>query len=160
MEVTEMNLTQQQSDILQRVSSDHINYIYGSHYNLDGFLDRLGIHHQYQKEYINSRLRDSDDDGSSASVLVQIMIQELGKINKNKRIYPFDLGLRPLILDTLYNDKRELVENEYRKFIEENRFKGIKYRSGQISIPRIQCTTSNGNTIKYASRRFPNDMVK
>lgn len=153
-----MSLTQQQSNYLQKVSSNHVNYIYGSHYNLDEFLDRLGIMYLYQKEIIkNHIIKDSDDDGS-ARVFANAIIQELNKENKNKRSY--GLLADTIIIDSIYGCEQELVRNEYRKFIEEGRFKRVEYRCGSLSIPRVQCTKSNGNSIKYASRRFPNDMVK
>ena len=57
-------------------------------------------------------------------------------------------------------NNQEKIQNEYRKFIEENRYGRIKYRRGEISIPRIQCAQSNGNNIKYASRRLLDDMGK
>ena len=54
----------------------------------------------------------------------------------------------------------ERIQNEYRKFIKENRYGRVTIRNGQVSIPRIQCSKSNGNNIKYDSRRFLNDMGK
>jgi hypothetical protein len=56
--------------------------------------------------------------------------------------------------------KQERVKDEYRKFIDENKYGRITVRNRQISIPRIQCTKSNGNNIKYAPRRFPNGLGK
>ena len=60
------------------------------------------------------------------------------------------------------NYYKEKFENEYRKFIEENRFKGIKTITSfrPLSISGIPCAKSHGNNIKYATRRSFDDMGK
>ena len=87
--------------------------------------------------------------------LVKMYVQDLTQSNKNGRIYSYDD-----IIDSFTNRQQEKIEDEYRKFIEENRYGRIEYRRGEISIPRIQLTQSHGNNIKYASRRLLNDMGK
>lgn len=56
--------------------------------------------------------------------------------------------------------ERKKLQDEYRKFIEENRYGRIANPNGSLSIPRIQFTENNGNNIKYASRRLLDDMGK
>lgn len=87
--------------------------------------------------------------------LVKIYLQEFEQPNKNNRIYSYSD-----IRNEYIKNSRKRAENEYRKFIEENRYGRIKYRRGEISIPRIQCAQSHGNNIKYASRRLLDDMGK
>ena len=65
--------------------------------------------------------------------LVKFYLQEFGKVNKNKRFYNFNP----------YKINQEKIENEYRKFIEENRYGRIEYNGGAISIPWVQCAQSN-----------------
>lgn len=55
---------------------------------------------------------------------------------------------------------KESLLNEYRKFIEENKYGRVKLGSRQISIPRIQRSKSNRNNIKHDTRRFLNGMGK
>ena len=62
--------------------------------------------------------------------LVKFYLQECGKVNKNKRIFNFNP----------YENNQEKIQNEYRKFIEENRYGRIGYRGREISIPRVQLT--------------------
>ena len=77
--------------------------------------------------------------------------------NKNKRIYDKSV-LISSILST--EDRMRKVKNEFRKFIEENKYGRIATPRGEISIPRIQSSESNGNNIKYDSRRLFDDMGK
>lgn len=69
----------------------------------------------------------------------------------NNNIYAFSLPL-PIV------HERKKLQDEYRKFIEENRYGRIANPNGSLSIPRIQFTQNNGNNIKYASRRLLDDM--
>lgn len=48
----------------------------------------------------------------------------------------------------------------YRKFIEENKYGRITSPDRSIPIPRVKCTKSNGNNIKYDSRRLFDDLGK
>ena len=68
--------------------------------------------------------------------------------------------IRSIRFDNYLKSKQETFIDEYRKFINENKYGRITVRNRQISIPRIQFTKSNGNNIKYASRRFPNGLGK
>lgn len=83
------------------------------------------------------------------------LLQDFNQVNKNNRIYSYED-----ICNSFINRQQEQIQNEYRKFIEENRYGRIKYRRGEVSVPRIQCSKSNGNNIKYDSRRLLDDMGK
>ena len=85
----------------------------------------------------------------------EMCIQEFNQVDKNNRIYTIYEDIRNLFIN---NQQEQIQDDEYRKFIEENRYGRIEYRGGEISIPRIQCAQSNGNNIKYASRRLLDDM--
>ena len=91
----------------------------------------------------------------TGEIYVNFKLQEFDKPNKDNRIYSYGD-----IIDSAINRQQEKIQNEYRKFIEENRYGRIEYRGREISIPRIQCAQSNGNNIKYASRRLLDDMGK
>ena len=81
--------------------------------------------------------------------------------SERKPIYLIPRGyIRSIRFDNYLKSKQETFIDEYRKIIGENKYGRITIRNRQISIPRIQCTESNGNNIKYAPRRFPNDMGK
>lgn len=56
-------------------------------------------------------------------------------------------------------DAKEFT-NVYREFIEENKYGRITNFNGQISIPRIKCSKSNGSNIKYDSRKLFDDLGK
>ena len=86
---------------------------------------------------------------------------------KRFSVYDYALHRHNIYQNFIYHDPRSLDKcmqesyiNEYRKFIEESKYKGIKPRDRQISISRIQCSESHGNNIKYDSRRIFDDMGK
>ena len=88
-------------------------------------------------------------------VRVRQYIQVFGEPNLNKRIYS------ETIWSEISTEQRiRMVENEYRKFASKNKYGRIATPRGQVSIPRIQCSTGNGNNIKYDSRRIFDDMGK
>lgn len=54
----------------------------------------------------------------------------------------------------------EIVKDEYRKFIDESKYGRIEFGARPLPLPRVRITQSNGNTIKYAPRRFSNGVGK
>ena len=68
----------------------------------------------------------------------------------------------PTLMDTIIDLSKEKVVDEYRKFIEEYRFKRIKPTTDfrPLSVSGLECTKSNTDTIRHATRRSFNDMGK
>ena len=68
------------------------------------------------------------------NVIANTRISHSG-INRNGRQY----NIKPTQkhFDKFIPYKGANIQDEYRKFIEENRYKRFRYSNGQISIPRI-----------------------
>ena len=78
----------------------------------------------------------------------------------NRNLIYYDTRVLHKLFDFDDNYRLEMIKNGYRKSIEENKYGRIANPGREISIPRIQCTKSYRGNIKYASRRFLNDMGK
>ena len=86
-------------------------------------------------------------------------INKVHYIPKSIMLFPRGQGFLSCFYPTPIYERINLSD-EYRKFIEENRYGRIANPNGSLSIPRIQFTHNNGNNIKYASRRLLDDMGK
>ena len=74
-------------------------------------------------------------------------------------VFTYGLDYGPIILFS--PPKIKEIINEYRKFIEENKYRRIRpvtRFNGQISIPGSLSSQSNGSNIKYDSRRLLNGL--
>jgi hypothetical protein len=96
--------------------------------------------------------------------LLEHIIKEV--LDTPPEVYYYHASMGNSLLDIIHHleykyNNMELCENEYRKFIEEYKCKGIRcYRGEPLSISRIQYSQSDRNSIEYVTRKFLNGLVK